>query len=167
MVQCPSKPVLLLEHFGVEIIIKDRTYHILIENVPMMFLPSNMAEIADIEKKAGLTPHTISKARYIKPAARRAPGQRTAHTIFTFNSKEGANQAIKFRLVVAGKKVYRRKLIPEPSRCLKCHVFDGAHIAAECPQENETCGTCGEQHRTSECSIQDPNLFYCKNCDIK
>ncbi|KAG2755642.1 hypothetical protein P692DRAFT_20844481 [Suillus brevipes Sb2] len=97
-------------------------------------------------KKVGLKPKTISKVQYIKPEARRKPGQQTAHIIVTFNSKEGANQAIKFGLIIKGKKVYGRKLIPEPTRCLKCHSFENAHMAAECPQEQETCGICREHH---------------------
>jgi hypothetical protein len=85
----------------------------------------------------------------------------------TFNPKEGANQAIKFGLTIEGKKVYGRKLIPEPTRCLKCHSFENTHMAAECPQEQETCGTCGEHHRTAACQVTDQNEFFCRNCKVK
>ncbi|KAG1886670.1 hypothetical protein F4604DRAFT_1518753, partial [Suillus subluteus] len=77
------------------------------------------------------------------------------------------NQAIRFGLTVEGKKVYARKLLPEPTRCLKCHVFDGGHIAAECNQVDDACGTCGAQHRTSACKVEDPGLYHCINCDTK
>ncbi|KAG1729342.1 uncharacterized protein EDB91DRAFT_1004724, partial [Suillus paluster] len=93
-------------------------------------------------------------------------GQQTAHTIFTFNSREGTNQAIKFGLSVVRKKVYDRKLLPEPTRCLKCHSFDGNHVVAECPKEQDTCGTCRAQHQTTECRVDNPEFFYCLNCDI-
>ncbi|KAG1787597.1 uncharacterized protein HD556DRAFT_1217537, partial [Suillus plorans] len=93
--------------------------------------------------------------------------QRTAHAILTFNTKESANQAIRFGLSVAGKKVYARKLITEPSRCLKCHSFDGSHMAKDCPQEEDTCGTCGGSHRTSTCTIKDQSNFYCVNCNVQ
>ncbi|KAG2127209.1 hypothetical protein DEU56DRAFT_720344, partial [Suillus clintonianus] len=96
---------------------------------------------------------------------RRNPGQRTAHVIFTFSTKEGANQAIRFGLSVEGKKVYGRKLIQEPTRCLKCHSFDGGHVAANCPQEQDSCGTCNEQHRTAECATTDQEHFKCRNCN--
>lgn len=156
-----------LEHFGAEIVIKERTHNVIVENVPVTFVSNNPAALADIEKKAGLKPRTISKTRYIKPEARRKPGQRTAHIIVTFNSKEGANQAIKFGLTIEGKKVYGRKLIPEPTRCLKCHSFENTHMAAECPQEQETCGTCGEHHRTAACQVTAQTEFFCRNCDMK
>lgn len=163
----PANKSQFLNHFGPEIVIKERTFHVLVENVPISFMPSNLAAITDIEKKAGLKPRSISRTHYIKPEAQHHPNQHTAHTIFTFSTKEGANHAIKFGLSVEGKKVYRRKLIPEPTRCLKCHSLDRNHIAAACPQEDETCGMCSEAHRTSLCTITDQNSFHCKNCDTK
>ncbi|KAG2072434.1 hypothetical protein BDR04DRAFT_1013727, partial [Suillus decipiens] len=156
-----------LNHFRPEIVIKECSFHILIENVLLSFTPSNSAATADIEKKAGLQPRSINRTCYIKLEARHHPNQCMSHTIFTFSMKEGANQVIKFGLTVEGKKVYGRKLIPEPIRCLKCHSLDGNHIAAACPQELKMCGTCGKVHRTSSCTITDQNSFHCKNCDVK
>ncbi|KAG1844474.1 hypothetical protein F4604DRAFT_1596142, partial [Suillus subluteus] len=123
--------------------------------------------IDDVEKKAGLKPKSICKARYIKPIARHNPGQRTAHAIFTFSTKEGANHTIKFGLAVAGKKVYGRKLIQEPTRCLKCQSFNSTHVAAKCLQEHDTCGACGGQHRTATCTVTDQNRHCCKNCNVE
>jgi hypothetical protein len=125
------------------------------------------AALADIEKKVGLQPKVIMKVRYIKPINRRKPDQRMAHIILTFNTKESTNQAIKFRLMVTGKKVYARKLITEPSRCLKCHSFEGSHMAKDCPEDVDTCGTCSGLHWTSECTIKDQNQFFCINCNIQ
>ncbi|KAG1796594.1 uncharacterized protein BJ212DRAFT_1235519, partial [Suillus subaureus] len=90
-----------------------------------------------------------------------------AHAIFTFNKREGANHAIKFGLLVDSKKVYGRKLIQEPTRCLKCHSFDSAHVAANCPQEQDTCGTCSGLHRTATCKVTDQNCYWCKNCNVE
>ncbi|KAG1858092.1 hypothetical protein F4604DRAFT_1589732 [Suillus subluteus] len=90
-----------------------------------------------------------------------------AHIILTFNTKESANQAIQFSLMITGKKVFARKLITEPSRCLKCHSFEGTHMAAECQQEFDTCGTCTRLHRTAACTITDQNNFFCVNCNVQ
>ncbi|KAH7918417.1 hypothetical protein BV22DRAFT_983350, partial [Leucogyrophana mollusca] len=57
-----------------------------------------------------------------------------------------------------------RKLMPEPARCLKCHSLRGDHFAAQCPNDHDTCGTCGDEHRTSECDNTDPGKRYCVNC---
>ncbi|KIK42493.1 hypothetical protein CY34DRAFT_12340 [Suillus luteus UH-Slu-Lm8-n1] len=93
-----------LEFYRTNIIIKDRSYHILMENAPVSFIPDNPTAIADIEKKAGLPPRSIIKTRYIKPVARRNLNQHTAHVAVMFATKEGANQAIKFGLSIARKK---------------------------------------------------------------
>ncbi|KAG1759604.1 hypothetical protein EDD22DRAFT_782326, partial [Suillus occidentalis] len=90
----PTNRSNFLEYFAPNASIKDRLYHVLMENVPITFIPDNPAAIADIEKKAGLKPKSISKAKFIKPASRRHPNQRTAHVVITFASKEHANQAI-------------------------------------------------------------------------
>jgi hypothetical protein len=142
----PANKSNFLEFYGTNITIKERSYNVLVENVPISFILDNPAVIADIEKKAGLPPCTICKAKYIKPVACRNQNQCTAHTIITFTTKQGANHAIKFGLSVAGKKVYGCKLLPEPIRCLKCQTLNGTHIAADCPKENNTCGTCRGQH---------------------
>jgi hypothetical protein len=162
----PSNHSKFLDGFGIEVAIRDRAFHVIVENVPISFIPENQAALSNIEQKAGMRPQAIMKARYIKPVNRRNPGQCTAHIILTFNTKESANQAIKFGLTIAGKKVYARKLIAKPSRCLKCHSFDGSHKAAECQQEFDMCGTCTRIHRTSACTITDQN-FFCANCNAQ
>jgi len=46
-------------------------------------------------------------------------------------------------------------------RCYKCNGF--SHIAKDCKQQFESCGHCGQSHKTKECD-QLHNLF-CNNCD--
>ncbi|KAH7919724.1 hypothetical protein BV22DRAFT_991388, partial [Leucogyrophana mollusca] len=153
-----------LEHFGADSIIRDRTFQVIVEYVPTTFDPDSGATIAEVEKNSGLEAGSISKARYVKPLNRRRPGQRTAHAILTFKSREDANHAIEQGLSIEGRKVYARKLLPEPTRCLKCQSLAGDHVAADCPQEQDTCGTCGAEHRTASCGITDVDLYYCANC---
>jgi hypothetical protein len=160
----PGNRSSFLEHFGAEVIIKDRSYQLIIENVPISFNPSSPMAIAEIETKGGLQQKSVIKARYIKPVARRTPNQRTAHIALSLSTKTSANQIIRHGITIEGKKVYGRKLLPEPTRCLKCHTFDGGHLASECQQEHDTCGTCGEQHRTAECKVIEQTTFHCVNC---
>ncbi|KAF8800488.1 hypothetical protein BYT27DRAFT_7057547, partial [Phlegmacium glaucopus] len=87
----------------------------------------------------------------------------TALAIFGFSTREGANQAIGQGLFVEGKKVWARKQLQEPSRCLKCQCF-GEHRAAKCASIHEVCGRCGKQHRTSDCQEVDQTVFECSNC---
>jgi len=163
--QTPSNRSTFINFFGNDVTIKDRSFHILVENVPIAYDPNSASINGEIEKKGGLKHNSITKAKWIKPIARRIPNQRTAHAIITLNSKEDANQILRFGLSIEGKKVYGRKLLPEPTRCLKCHSFDGRHVAAECTLDHDICGTCGAQHRTSTCRVDDPNFHHCVNCD--
>jgi hypothetical protein len=165
-ISSPANRRAFLDHFGPEVIVKDRLYHLIVENVPISFDPLSAATLSEIERKSGLANNSITRAKYIKPIARRNSNQRTAHITLTLKSKTSANQAINFGLSIEGKKVYARKLLPEPTRCLKCHSFDAGHMANECTQENEKCGTCALDHRTSQCTMTFPDLFHCVNCGV-
>ncbi|KAG2059500.1 hypothetical protein BDR06DRAFT_928227 [Suillus hirtellus] len=160
----PTNRSIFLNLFDANTIIKDRAYHLIIENVPISFDPNSKTAIAEIEIKGGLQVNSISKTRYIKPVARRSLTQRTAHVAITLNSKIAANQIIRFGLPIEGKKVYGRKLLTEPTRCLKCHTFNGGHIAMNCPNENNICGTCGAEHQMATCKVDDPAFYHCVNC---
>ncbi|KAG2113772.1 uncharacterized protein F5147DRAFT_570840 [Suillus discolor] len=100
----PTNRSTFLNHFDANTIIKDRAYHLLIENVPISFDPNSKAAIAEIEIKGGLQTNSISKTRYIKPVARQSPTQRTAHIALTLNSKIAANQIIRFGLSIEERK---------------------------------------------------------------
>ncbi|KAG2064528.1 hypothetical protein BDR04DRAFT_1035103 [Suillus decipiens] len=66
----PTNRSNFLEYYGTNVIIKDRSFNVLIKNFPISFIPENQAAVADVEKKAGFNSCTISKARYIKPITR-------------------------------------------------------------------------------------------------
>ncbi|KAA1467097.1 hypothetical protein DENSPDRAFT_742121, partial [Dentipellis sp. KUC8613] len=58
-----------------------------------------------------------------------------------------------------------RKAKREPKRCLKCQKI-GTHFAKECPQEHDTCGTCGKEHTTKSCTETEQKHYWCVNCSI-
>ena len=62
-----------------------------------------------------------------------------------------------------GKKVWGRKQVQEPRRCLKCQCF-GEHKAGECRSIHNVCGRCGNHHRTSVCEVTNRDAFSCSNC---
>lgn len=66
--------------------------------------------------------------------------------------------------MIEGKRVWARKLLPEPRRCLRCHQIGSNHLAATCPNERDVCGTCGKDHRTADCVVQLREDRYCVNC---
>lgn len=156
-----------LQVFSATSVIKQRSYPIIADYIPLSFSPTNRAHLTDIENENKLEPEGILSARWIKPTHRRKQGQRTAHGILGFSQPKEANSAIRNGVVIAGKRVWARKLLQEPRRCLKCQQIGATHIAAECKQTHNTCGNCGEDHCTTECSITDPSDYACKNCKGK
>lgn len=163
----PAHQARFTTNFRSNTTIKDRSYHVLIENVPTSYNPSSLRTNSNIKINGGLKLGIITKAKWIKPIARHKLDQRTAHMIITLETKEGTNQILQLRISIEGKKVFDRKLLPEPTRCLKCQSYDGTHIAAECTQDHDTCGTCGAHHRTATCKVDDPNYYQCTNCDCQ
>jgi len=140
-----------------------QTYEVVVDWVPTTLDMGQMGALESIEQASGLQTAAIREARWIKPVHLRTPGQRTALAIFGFSTREGANHAIGFGLFVEGKKVWARKQLQEPRRCLKCQCF-GEHRAAKCASIHEVCGRCAKQHRTSDCQETDQGTFTCSNC---
>ena len=134
-----------LQVFSATSVIKQHSYLVIAEYIPLSFNPTNQLHLTDIENENRLEPEGILSACWIKPTYRHKQGQRTAHGILGFAQPEEANLAIRNGVVIAGKRVWARKLLQEPRRCLKCQQIGATHIAAECEQAHcfGTCETIG------------------------
>lgn len=102
---------------------------------------------------------------WIKPIARRAEGQGSAHLIVKLRTAKTANAALRHGLVIAGKKVFARKLLREPRRCLRCQGIGVGHLAADCKQAQEVCGSCAQNHPTATCTVNESE-YRCANCKV-
>ncbi|KAH9950180.1 hypothetical protein B0H21DRAFT_656965, partial [Amylocystis lapponica] len=162
----PEKTASFVQHFGGErTLVKERTFPTVVEYVPISFDPSSDLALRVAEGRSGLDPDSIVRANWIKPVNRRSTTQSFAHAIIRFNSPKAANSAIRDGLVIAGRRVWGRKLLQEPLRCLKCQKLGVAHLASECKQIHDTCGTCGSvSHTTSTCDVTDRAKHWCANC---
>ena len=149
-----------LDSFAIGACIKGRDYNVLLRWVPIIFGPDNRLQHREIEEGNDLPAHSVQKARWIKPVNRRRPGQTRAHLVLTLASAEIANQIIKSSMDICGVKVRGEKTRQEPLQCLKCRGWE--HKAQDCQAQTETCGTCGEDHRTNNC--QNKNKLYCASC---
>ncbi|KAF5374638.1 hypothetical protein D9615_008935 [Tricholomella constricta] len=156
---------LFVEKFGAEVELKDRAYPLLVEFVPTS-LGDNAAEaVREIERANGLGEGEVTQAKWVRaPHTRTNPNQKSAHLIVSCRTKETANRAIDKGLVIEGKRVAAKKLDQEPRRCLKCQFYGKGHIAQECKQIHETCGTCAGQHRSKDCKETDMRKLCCVNC---
>jgi hypothetical protein len=48
------------------------------------------------------------------------------------------------------------------TRCFKCNGY--GHKSDECKQTTDSCGTCGQSHKTSECD-RSQSVLFCTNCN--
>jgi len=102
-------------------------------------------------------------ARWIKPPRRRENAQRVAHAMFQMSTPETANKLIYDGLYHNMERLRPVKDKKEPMRCLKCQRW--GHMAKDCRETSDTCGTCAENHRTNTCTAY--KTLRCANCDSK
>lgn len=149
-----------IEKFASKAFFRDRSFNIILRWVPIIFDPNNRKHLREIEEVNGLVDHSIQKARWIKPVNRRRSGQTKAHATLSFSSADAANRVIKSGLDICGVRCRGERTKQEPLQCLKCRGWE--HKAQTCKELNDTCGTCGKEHRTSECSNK--GTLYCVSC---
>jgi hypothetical protein len=149
-----------LDKFAIGACIRDRKYNIMLRWVPITYDPANSAHQREIEEANGLPDHSIQKARWIKPTIRRRAGQTRAHAVISLTTADVANRIIRDGIEICGAKARAERTKYEPLQCLKCRGWE--HKAQDCEAQVETCGTCGENHRTNTCKNKD-NL-YCASC---
>ncbi|KAH9959861.1 hypothetical protein BC827DRAFT_1212140 [Russula dissimulans] len=141
--------------------IKLRSFNLVVSGIPITFDPENEVHLREVEEVSELPRFAVTNARWIKPLNRRRPDQTLAFAILTFHSTGHANNAIKNGLIICGAKVRPKKQKQEPLQCMKCRRW--GHLAMECLANADTCGKCGEDHRTATCANR--NKTHCVNCN--
>ena len=140
--------------------IREREFNLVTPRVPLTFEPSNTKHLREIEENNNLPSHVIRKARWIKPEGCRRQGQTHAYAIVTVTSVDTANKMIRDGVNICGSHSRPSKQRIEPIQCMKCRRW--GHFADSCPETEDTCGTCGEKHRTSACKSSDK--VFCVSC---
>jgi hypothetical protein len=132
-------------------------FPILIPHILLMFDPTEDSHLREVEECNELPTGTIVKARWIKPAYRRASEQRLAHTIFVLKDVTTANICIRDSLYVCSLCICPSQLKHEPMQCMKCRKW--GHSTNTCTATDNTCGTCRGKHRTNECTVKRQDLL--------
>src|SRR5882724_12064376 len=138
-----KEKVAFMASFSGSAIMRDRAISVLVEFVPVAHSLDALAEDRRIECDSGLKEGVLMSTRWIKPEQRCAIGQKAAHLIARFRTHGVVNSTIKEGLVIAGKRVWARRMRKEPRRCLNCQSLTVRHLAAGCNQQ-AVCGTCGK-----------------------
>ena len=77
-----------------DVIIKSRGYHVMVQFVPLNFRMDKEMDLRETEEVNGMDAGVITHARWIKPAARRAPMQTCRHLILTLQMATVANEVL-------------------------------------------------------------------------
>ena len=142
--------------------IREREYILVAPRIPLTFEPENQTHLREVEEANSLPAHTIRKARWIKLAGRRRTGQTHAHAILSITSVNVANKLIKDGVGICGSLIRPTKQKQEPIQCMKCRRW--GHFADSCPENEDTCGTCGDKHRTNACTNN--SKCHCVSCGV-
>ena len=134
---------------GCEIKIVGRVYPVVARFMPITFEITQDA-IRQIEKDASLPPNSIQEATWIKDPTKRLNSQKYANIKFLCTTPQTANKMISGPVYGAGSRLAIHKDIRLPGVCNKCQRY--GHVARNCHENTDTCGICGEEHRTSTCN---------------
>ena len=85
--------------------ISKRIYSILAPCIQLTFDPSDEKQLREIEECNSLPMGSIEKARWIKPAYRRAPGQKAAHAILAIRDASIANACIRDSMYICSLRI--------------------------------------------------------------
>ena len=110
--------------------VRQRSYNLIMLQVPIIFDPSNVNHLRELEKANNLSA-TITRAKWIKPLNRRRADQTNTYAILTLSSADCANLLIRDGLLICGTKVWLKKQKIEPIQCMKCRNW--GHFTSACP----------------------------------
>ena len=140
--------------------IRGREYNLVVPRVPLTFDPNDAKHLREVEENNGIPTHILQKARWIKPAEHRRPGQTHAYATMMFTSVDTANKLIRDGVNVCESHTRPSKQKIEPIQCMKCRQW--GHFADKCSESEDTCGMCSRKHCTSACTSSDK--LYCMTC---
>ena len=154
-----------MDHFRGTSALHARAYQVVVEHVPVTFDVTSTDALRRAEEASGLPCGAIYEARWIKPTHLRGLGQKVAFIIMGFSSRETANHAMNYGVVLEGKHCRTRKLLPELKRCVKCQGY--GHFARECTSTRDVCAQCAGKHRTTDqdCPVEKGQTTKCANCN--
>lgn len=157
-----------IEKMGGLVTIKDRTYTVLVNFVPVTFDPTP-ANIRVLELSNHLSVGSIINARFIKPAGLRRPGQNVATMYIDFKTPQAADLVISQKMFIENKLVHPMKKTDDAHRCYKCQKVSVSsdHNSINCKSDHDTCGYCGKEHRTKDCTNRELSKSerFCTNCN--
>ena len=150
-----------LTNLGSGACIKDRSYQVILQFVPIFFNPEDKDQLRQYEIHNNLEPLSVLKAEWIKAPKDRKPKQEVATLRVYHSTAASANKVLCKGTSIFNRRVVLRKPKREPIRCLHCQRF--GHERRHCKASQPSCGRCADVHETDQCkALRDQ--FSCANC---
>jgi hypothetical protein len=153
----PTARKAFLQALNFSVTLKDQTYTLVAQYVPVNLLIERPGLLRLIEGKNHLEDDLLASMRWIKPPHKRSPTQTMAFATIQVNDANTANKLIKDGLYIDHHLIHIKKDLKEPIQCVKCQRH--GHIARNCNISRDICGTCTDNHRTTDCNAyQNPPM---------
>lgn len=158
----PGNSAEFRKHAGIEVDFTPRSFNVLAKFMPIdLFNPDNEEHVNELREENCWDKNMLLKAKWVKAAEKRNPGQTHAHLLLTFADGSETNALLLGRGFISyhGLRISVDKDKRIPMRCAKCQHY--GHQAKDCSRE-ATCGRCGEPgHDSRSCSS---DKLRCVNC---
>ena len=143
-----------------------RTYVVIAHFMPVTFQANNKS-IRELELSANLLAESISDITWIRDPTHRKPGQQFENVKIHCKSAEAANSLILGlgRINHLGSQLCLHKDTKDHNACVRCQKY--SHIATGCKEEGFTCGKCGGDHKTWDCTSNRLKCTPCRATDHK
>ena len=151
----------ILDNIGTGANIKDHTYQVIVQFIPIQFDPQNEVSLRSVKEANCLRTNTIMKVEWIKPVKDRREGQKVATARLYLKDADTANAILSTNVYIRDKKVILKKPRKEPIQCLKCQLFSHEH--RHCKATEAKCARCTRGHKMEVC-IMPQRDFKCTNC---
>ena len=152
----------ILRNIGSGASIKNRSYQVIVQFIPVRFDPDDDEMCRDFETTNDLQPNSILKTEWIKPVKDRRENQRVATARFYLKDAKSVNAILSRGAYVFGRKVVPKKSRRGLVRCLHCQLF--GHKRQCCTSKEPQCTRCAMGHATDECGAR-LCTFTCRNCE--
>lgn len=150
---------ILGEIFGCKTSILTRSFTVIARFVPVNF-DISPANLRSMEDDLALPANSLVNATWIKDPSKRANDQKYANLKIFCSTPETANTLITGPAFILSSRLCIQKEIKTPGVCNKCQRY--GHLARDCKETNDTCGFCGQGHRSSLCNKAD--TYKCTPC---
>lgn len=144
--------------------VKERVYTVRLKFVPIAHDTESEWEKGRIEENLNLEKGEIVSTLWVKAIEKRRKVQEVGLLMIKLKSPQAANNAMRFGIIIQGKRVRGEKPFYGAPRCFICQGY--GHYAATCNKKEEgtVCVNCAGGHFHEQCPVTEKEEYNCINC---